>query len=118
MGICKFIAKASISPETIAALVNAALGWALTGEGLLLTGERLFNLKRIINNRLGVTRTDDTLPSRLTEVPRPSGQAAGKLPDLVRILDEYYQVRGWRPDGQPSEERLEKLGLTATGVPR
>jgi aldehyde:ferredoxin oxidoreductase len=118
LGICKFIAKASISPETIATLINAALGWALTGEGLLLAGERLFNLKRIINNRLGVTRADDTLPSRLTEVPRPSGQAAGKLPDLARILDEYYQVRGWLPDGRPSRERLEKLGLTETGAPR
>jgi aldehyde:ferredoxin oxidoreductase len=112
LGICKFIGKASLSPGTIAALVNAATGWDLSGEQLLLTGERLFNLKRIINNRLGVGRADDTLPRRLLELARPSGQAAGKLPDLPSILNEYYETRGWFPDGRPSGERLEKLGLT------
>lgn len=112
LGLCKFIARAIPGPETIAALVNAATGWALTGDQLLLTGERLFNLKRIINNRLGVTRADDTLPSRLLKVARPAGQAAGKLPDLTSIMNEYYETRGWLPDGRPAERRLEKLGLT------
>ncbi len=112
LGICKFIGKASVSPEIIAALVNAATGLALTGDQLLLTGERIFNLKRIINNRLGVGRADDTLPGRLLELARPSGQAAGKLPDLASILNEYYEARGWLSDGRPSGERLEKLGLT------
>ncbi len=112
LGLCKFIAKASISPDTIAALVNAATGWVLSGDQVLLAGERIFNLKRIINKRLGVGRADDTLPSRLLELARPSGQAAGKLPDIEPILDEYYEARGWLPDGRPLEERLEKLGLT------
>jgi aldehyde:ferredoxin oxidoreductase len=111
LGICKFIGKAGPSPGIIAALVNAATGWELTGDQLLLAGERIFNLKRMINNRLGVSREDDILPGRLLKLARPSGQAAGQLPDLAAILDEYYDIRGWLPDGRPSEERLEKLGL-------
>jgi len=33
--------------------------------------------------------------------------------DLERILDDYYDERGWEiTTGRPSAERLEKLGLS------
>jgi aldehyde:ferredoxin oxidoreductase len=111
LGICKFIAKGKIGPQQVADLVNAALGWGWTADDVLTTGERLFNLKRLINLRLGITRADDTLPRRLLAEPRPSGGAAGVLPDLDRMLTEYYHIRGWTPDGTPSPERLAMLGL-------
>jgi aldehyde:ferredoxin oxidoreductase len=111
LGICKFIGKVGLSPATLAQLVNAATGWDLTGEEMILTGERIFAIKRVINNRLGITRADDTLPERLLTQARPSGQAEGELPDLAVMLDEYYATRGWLADGHPSPERLEKLGL-------
>ena len=78
---------------------------------MLETGERLFNLKRLINLRLGVTAADDTLPQRFLNEPRPSGGAEGVLPDLDLMLDEYYQARGWTPGGVPTPERLAALGL-------
>ena len=112
LGICKFIAKGKVGPQHIADLVNAAAGWGWTAEDLLQTGERLFNLKRLINLRLGITRADDTLPQRLLTEPRPTGGAAGVLPDLDSMLAEYYRVRGWTPEGAPSAERLEALGLS------
>jgi aldehyde:ferredoxin oxidoreductase len=87
------------------------MGWDWTADDLLQTGERLFNLKRLINLRFGMTRGDDTLPRRLLAEPRPSGGAAGVLPDLDLLLHDYYQVRGWMPDGAPSPERLAALGL-------
>jgi len=111
LGICKFIAKGKVEPQHIADLVNAAAGWDWTAADLLQTGERLFNLKRLINLRLGITRADDTLPQRLLTEPRPSGGAAGVLPDLDTMLAEYYRVRGWTPEGVPSAARLEALGL-------
>jgi aldehyde:ferredoxin oxidoreductase len=92
-------------------LVNLAMGWDMTGEDILRTGERLFNLKRMINARLGVTRADDTLPKRFQAEPRPSGGAEGVLPDLDTMLDEYYRVRGWTSDGVPTQERLAQLDL-------
>jgi len=111
LGLCKFIAKGKVSPRMAADLVNAALGWDWTAADLLHTGERLFNLKRLINLRLGVTRADDTLPRRMLAEPRPSGMAAGVLPDLDRMLREYYQARGWTAEGVPTAERLAALGL-------
>jgi len=113
LGICKFIAKGKIGPQHVADLVNVALGWDLTAGDLLQTGERLFNLKRLINLRYGITRADDTLPSRLLTQPRPSGGAAGVLPDLDLLLADYYRLRGWAPEGAPLPERLSALGLAA-----
>lgn len=111
LGLCKFIVKGKVSPRMTADLVNVALGWEWAAEDLLRTGERLFNLKRLINLRLGVTHADDTLPRRMLTEPRPSGMAAGVLPDLDRMLGEYYQERGWTAEGIPAPERLVALGL-------
>ena len=111
LGLCKFIIKATITPGNIAELVNAALGWDWTAADVVETGERLFNLKRLIDLRLGVTVADDTLPRRLLAEPRPSGGAAGVLPDLPAMLEEYYRVRGWDADGTPGAERLAALNV-------
>jgi aldehyde:ferredoxin oxidoreductase len=111
LGICKFIIKGKIGPQQVADLVNVAMGWNWTAEDLMTTGERLFQLKRLINLRLGVTGADDTLPKRFLAEPRPSGGAEGVLPDLDLMLKEYYQIRGWTADGAPSSKRLAALGL-------
>jgi aldehyde:ferredoxin oxidoreductase len=111
LGVCKFICKGLIEPRHLAELINVAMGWDMTAEDVLRTGERLFNLKRLINARLGVTGADDTLPKRFLTEPRPSGGAEGVLPDLDMMLDEYYRVRGWTPDGVPTQERLVQLDL-------
>ncbi len=111
LGICKFIAKGEVEPQHVVDLVNVATGWNWTVKDLLATGERLFNLKRLINLRLGVTAAGDTLPPRLRLEPRPSGSAAGILPDLEPMLAEYYALRGWDQAGVPTRQRLEALGL-------
>jgi aldehyde:ferredoxin oxidoreductase len=111
LGLCKFIAKGLVGPERIAQIVNSGLGWSWTAEDVLTTGERLFQLKRLINLRLGVTAADDTLPKRLLTEPRPSGDAAGVLPDLEVMLPVYYQLRDWDQNGVPRQGRLEQLGL-------
>jgi len=43
--------------------------------------------------------------------PRPSGLAAGVLPDLKGMLPLYYDLRGWDAEGRPTRERLKGLGL-------
>jgi len=111
LGLCKFIAKGKVGPETVVGLVNRALGWDWTAQDLLRMGEKLFQLKRLINLRLGVTAADDTLPARLLDEPRPTGSAAGVLPDLETMLPLYYQLRGWTADGAPTQERLAALDL-------
>jgi aldehyde:ferredoxin oxidoreductase len=111
LGLCKFIVKGGIGPAQTAELLNAAIGWDWTADDLIRVGEKIFDLKRLINLRLGVIRADDTLPRRFLAEPRPSGTAAGNLPDLDLMLPMYYELRGWDADGKPAPERLEALGL-------
>lgn len=106
LGLCKFITKGSFTPAQTAELVNKAMGWNWTQDDVLTMGARLFNLKRLLNVKLGVRREDDALPYRLEHEPRPTGTAAGKLPDMSRILPDYYCLRKWDENGVPSAEAL------------
>ena len=106
LGLCKFITKGSFTPAQTAELVNKAMGWSWTGQDVLDVGARLFNFKRVINNRLGIDRKDDVLPVRLTTEPRPTGSAAGVLPDMDVMLPEYYRLRNWDENGIPTEHAL------------
>ena len=72
-------------------------------------GERIFNLKRLYNVRLGLSRKDDTLPLRM--LTRRKGGGTNELPPLHIMLEEYYRLRGWDEFGIPSREKLAELGL-------
>ena len=112
LGLCKFIIKGLTGPDDTAALVNYTLGWNWSSDDVFRTGERIFNLKRLINLRYGITAADDVLPDRFTKQPRPTGGASGVLPNMALMMAEYYEARGWDPDnGKPSAQRLEALGL-------
>ena len=102
LGLCKFAAKGGLAPAHVAELVSTALGWDWSPGDVLATGRRLFELKRRINLRLGVTRADDVLPPRFQREPRPSGSAQGVLPDLQPMLEAYYRLRGWDVEGRPA----------------
>ena len=108
--LCAF---ANVPVETVLDLVNAACGldWSL-GE-LMRAGERGWNLKRVINNRLGLTRKNDKLPKALLQpyMDHPSG-ANGFAPDLETMLEAYYKAREWDAEtGYPKKEKLISLGL-------
>jgi aldehyde:ferredoxin oxidoreductase len=108
--LCVF---ANIPADTLVDLVNAACGVDWDIEDLMLTGERGWNLKRAINNRLGLTRMNDTLPKALTKPysDHPAG-ADGYAPDLEKMLEAYYEVRGWDSrTGYPKKDKLISLGL-------
>ena len=91
--------------------LNYVTGWNLTPDELLIIGERLHNLKRMYNIRLGINRKDDKIPSRLLEMARNDGMAAGVLPELDKMLKEYYQLRNWDDNGIPTEKKIKELGL-------
>lgn len=111
LGLCKFLLRGKTSPKIIAQWIEAVTGWEITGEDLMFIGERLHNLKRMYNVRLGISRKDDKLPPRLISHDRKTGSAAGILPHMGKLLNEYYSIRGWNEEGIPTEERLQKLGL-------
>ena len=102
---------ANTDPELQVKLINAACGFDWTIEDMLRCGERGWNLKRAINNRMGLRRVNDKLPKAML-TPFPDGGSAGYVPDLESMLLAYYEARGWDVDsGKPSREKLVELGL-------
>jgi len=110
VGICKLVAKTYVDPGRVSSWIAAGFGWDIDGPELVRAGERIFNLQRLIDARLGVTMADDVLPARLAAEARPDGGSAGVLPDMPLIMEEYYATRGWI-DGMPAPPKLLELGL-------
>jgi aldehyde:ferredoxin oxidoreductase len=63
------------------------------------------------NVRCGVSRKDDTIPTRMLREKRGEGGSADNLPPFENILEEYYAYRGWDRSGVPGDAKLEELGL-------
>ena len=108
--MCRF---ANISPTDLTELVNSAsdIDWDI--KELMVAGARGWNLKRAINIRLGLNRSNDRLPKKLL-TPYQDSENDGHTvaPDLTKMLDSYYAARGWDPkSGYPTREKLSELGL-------
>ena len=111
LGLCKFLIRGHVTAGEITRWLSAVTGWDVGEEELWETGERLFNLKRLINVELGISRKDDTLSPRMLVHDRREGGAAGSLPHLGKMLSEYYDLRGWTEEGIPRPETLTRLSL-------
>lgn len=77
------------------------------------SGERIYNLERLVNVRQGLY-DGDTLPDRFTVGQQKDGTQKGNSESLVRLdkmLKKYYRIRGWDKHGVPKQKRLEILGL-------
>ena len=107
MIMCQFC---SPGPERIAKLLREATGWDIGIEELVKIGRDIFDLKRAFNVKMGVKRQDDRLPSLLLR-PLPDGGAQGAVPDMEKLLADYYAVRDWTEEGTLKPERLRELGL-------
>jgi aldehyde:ferredoxin oxidoreductase len=102
---------ANVEPQMQVNLINAACGLDWTIEDMMEAGERAWNLKRAINNRMGLTAQADKLPKALL-TPFPDGGSEGFVPDIKGMLYAYYEARGWDMDsGKPLREKLTGLGL-------
>jgi aldehyde:ferredoxin oxidoreductase len=107
---------AEIYWSDIAAGLRLATGWALDEEELRAIGERIVNLARAYNARLGIGRADDRLPERMTTEPSPARGARGQVAHAPEMLDEYYALRGWdAATGWPTAATLDRLGLGDAG---
>ncbi|MHA1271572.1 MAG: aldehyde ferredoxin oxidoreductase family protein [Candidatus Helarchaeota archaeon] len=97
--------------KEFAALLNDVTGMKIKINDLKLLGERLINLKRIFNLKMGLTAKNDQLPNIML---RPlDGGTEGKVPDIKQLLKEYYECRDWDPkSGKPNKNKLEALELS------
>jgi aldehyde:ferredoxin oxidoreductase len=89
----------SISLTPYDRMISAVLGIHFSTSDFLRVGERAFNMERLFNVRDGIARKDDVLPGRWAEIP------------LDKMLERYYEVRGWDRNGVPKRETLKKLGI-------
>ena len=109
-GVCVFTTfawtLADLQPQ-----LDAACEGNWTMEKLALLGERVWNMERIFNNAAGFTAKDDDLPPRLKTEPAKTGPAKGLVSGIDKMRPEYYKVRGWTPEGVPTKETLDRLGL-------
>ncbi len=109
--LCKFSVMGGFQPEHMVEWANAVTGWGHDLAGWLRTGERICNLRRAINARLGASRVDDTLPARLLFHRRGEGGAPDSLPPFGPMLADYYAARHWTEMGLPTPELLRELDL-------
>jgi aldehyde:ferredoxin oxidoreductase len=101
---------ANVEPEVVADLINESVGMDISVVEMMKIGERGWNLKRVINHRLGLTRDNDKLPKGLLEPYEDD--PSGYVPDFQSMLEAYYNTRSWDPvNGFPEGEKLAELDL-------
>jgi aldehyde:ferredoxin oxidoreductase len=87
-------------------------GLDVTLEDLLEASNRVFELTRLINAKLGITRKDDNLPYKVWANPPLTGPNRGRVIDrdeYQRLLSLYYDRRGWSEDGVPPADAESKF---------
>jgi len=110
--LCMFLWPALRGLQLPLKLLTAVTGMHLSTNKLCEIGERVHNLERAYNVRLGITRKDDVLPERLLKEPLPEGPAKGHVWEMDILLDRFYELCGWdKATGIPTREKLESLGL-------
>ncbi len=111
LDLCKFSAFAE-GVEEYAAQYAAFVGLEkFTGEDVLKTGERVYNLERYYNQLAGEQPGSDKLPDRFLKEPSTMKGSEGHVCELNQMLEEYYAERGWEKGGVVSEKKLKALEI-------
>jgi len=88
--------------EALSEAVALTTGLTLDQDGLKAVAARVTNNTRRFNLREGLTAADDRLPRRLVKNPLASGDGI-TAEELDRLVQDYYRLRGWSPEGRPPE---------------
>jgi len=107
LGVCAGLSSFPLKPpyhiHNYPDLISAATGMDVDEEGLKQIYRRNRNLVRSINIRRGLRRVD--------EKP-PEDHWKKRFPELEeKLLDTYYEFKGWNNDGIPTKETLDSLSL-------
>ena len=110
LGVCRLPwIELGFHEDFYAALYSAVVGRQYSLDDLLVKSQRLYDMTRAINVKLGVTRADDYPPDRTFDAPIRSGPLAGKVCDrdeYDNMLTMYYNTRGWDEQGKPATVAL------------
>jgi len=110
-GLCGFVSsfrgqfggQVAYSFNNVPEIITLATGMEMDKEGLWEICRRNRDLVRCINNRLGMRRVDDDPPKDHWAVRDPELEE--------KLLDAYYDFRGWTKDAIPTKAELQRVGL-------
>ncbi|MBN2467562.1 MAG: aldehyde ferredoxin oxidoreductase family protein [Deltaproteobacteria bacterium] len=95
-----------------------ATGIHYSKEELMEIGERAYQIERAVIVLRGITRNDDMPNWRSLHESCPGEHPVGPNPlppidkkKYSKVLDKYYELRGWTREGVPTRRRLQELGL-------
>ena len=92
IGLCMDI----LNFESASKLLKAATGIKYAPEKIQKLMADSVDFQFQLNRKFGLTRKDDTLPERFTREPLPRGPTKGSIVDIERMVDEYYDLHGWK----------------------
>jgi aldehyde:ferredoxin oxidoreductase len=123
VGMCRFTTKLFNSPslpglEEFAAQIGNVTGFSVTPAELDRIGLNITGVERLINERLGVRRRDDTLPARWFNEPISVGQYKGERIDrheFDAMLSRFYEISNLTPEGVPKNEWRRDLETVIQG---
>jgi aldehyde:ferredoxin oxidoreductase len=105
--ICKFMIYTGVPFKRFYEWYKLLNGVELNLEDFLMSGTRIFNLKRMINIYLGINRSDDRIPKRFFK----NTNNGIKAEEFEKYLSEYYSLRNWNQNGIPGLSLVKELGL-------
>jgi aldehyde:ferredoxin oxidoreductase len=117
LGACRLQwVELSIDRDLYCPALEAITGEKRSWEDLELVGARIWSLTRMfwIRENEGFGREWDYPAKRFYLDPPETGKTKGMITsfeDVNKLLDMYYEQRGWDNNGIPTRETLDKLGL-------
>ena len=117
LGICRLqFMELGFEVEHYERLYEVVTGKRMTWDEMLSVSEKVWQLTRSISAReiTGFGRRWDYPPDRFMTEPVPDGPNRGhciSCEEVDILLDEYYAMRGWDPNGIPTVTTLRRFGL-------
>jgi aldehyde:ferredoxin oxidoreductase len=123
VGMCRFTTKLFNSPslpglEEFGAQIANVTGLQFAARELDGVGLNIMGVERLINQRLGVTRADDTLPDRWFDEPIQVGAYTGERIDrgeFDAMLSRFYAISNLDEQGVPVAAWRDELEATLGG---
>ncbi|MFP3879431.1 MAG: aldehyde ferredoxin oxidoreductase family protein [Dehalococcoidia bacterium] len=113
LGVCRLPwIELGLSEQHYANFYKYVTGNEAPLDHLLKLSNDIYDLTRLINCRLGMTRKDDKLPYKVWANPPLTGPNAGRVidrGDFEKLLSLYCRKRGWDENGVPPAELAEKF---------
>jgi aldehyde:ferredoxin oxidoreductase len=99
--LCRFYRDIYWDWKYLSTIVEITTGLELDEAQLRNVSSTVQNEIRKFNLREGLSPKDDTLPKRFFDEPLGKDGKTIRREDLQKMLQDYYQLRGWSPEGIP-----------------